>query len=95
MDEQLRTLIIQELSIETLSEEDANEVFTILGGLILERLVTTLADNLSDEKVVLFEKIITEGDHGKLFVFLAENIDNLDEYVQKCSREVIEEYKQL
>ena len=95
MDEQLRTLIIQELSVETLSEEDANEVFTILGGLILERLVTTLADNLSDEKVVIFERIIAEGDHGKLFVFLAENIENLDEYVQKCSREVIEEYKQL
>jgi hypothetical protein len=95
MDEQLRTLIIQELGIEGLSEEDSNEVITTLGGLVLERIIDTVTEQLDDEQVILFEKIISEGDQVRLLEFFADNVSDFDEVLQKSSREVIEYYKQL
>ena len=95
MDEQLRELIINKLDLDGLSEEDTNEVITTLGGLILERIVLKVTEDLSDEKVIVFEEIISGGDQTKLIEFLSENVDNLDEYIEASSKEIIEEYKQL
>lgn len=95
MDEQLRTVIIQELNLQGLSEEDSNEVITTLGGMILERVILNVTESLSDEQVIAFEEVIQEGDQLKLLEFFAENVPQFDEILQKTSKEVIEYYKQL
>ena len=93
MDETLRQLIIQELGLETKSQEESDAIISALGGLILKLAFVTITETLNDEDVVEFDRIVTEGDQDKVSAFLIEHVEDLDAIMAKSSRDVIEEFK--
>lgn len=98
MDETLRQHIIDELALSQESEETVDEVITTIGGLIMQMVTMKVTETLSDEKVILFEKIISSDASDKqeaIAQFLSENVPNLEEVIAESSREVIGEYKKL
>ena len=93
MDETLRQLIIQELGLETKSQEESDAIISALGGLILKLAFVTITETLNDEDVVEFDRIVTEGNQDKVSAFLVEHVEDLDAIMAKSSRDVIEEFK--
>ena len=98
MDETLRQHIIEELSLSQESEEMIDEVITTIGGLIMQTVIIKVTEILSDEDVIVFEKILS-GDgldtQEKVTEFLIEHVKNLEEVVTESSKEELKEYKNL
>ena len=95
MDEILRKLIVQELGLEEVQEETANEVITKLGGLILQTIIMRLAERLSTEHMSALKELLMKGDQIAISEFLEKNVENFDQLVEECSRELVDEYKSL
>ncbi len=96
MDEKtLRQAVVQELNLTEVSESVADEIIGKLGGLIMQDVVTTVADTLSDEKVIEFEEVLETYKQEKVTAFLAENVPNLDEVVQASSKKIVGMYKEM
>jgi hypothetical protein len=97
MDETLRQHIIEELALTEVTTEEANEIISDVGELIMEMVILHVAESLSDDKAILFEKLIAGEDASdkqeKVSLFLEENVPNLEDIVASCSEEVVEEYK--
>lgn len=95
MDETLRKYIVQELGLEDVQEETANDVITKLGGLILQTVIMRLAEKLSTEQMSALKELLMKGDQETISEFLEKNVENFDLLVEECSRELVEEYKSL
>ena len=95
MDEKLRQIIIQELSLTGVSDNVAEDVITRLGGLIMQDVIMQVTDSLSDEKVIDFEKVLETYNHENVMMFLVENVPNLDDIVVESSKKMIEAYKTI
>ncbi len=95
MDEKLRQIIIQELSLTGVSDAVADDVITRLGGLIMQDVIMQVTDSLSDEKVIDFEKVLETYNHENVMMFLVENVPNLDDIVVESSKKMIEAYKAI
>lgn len=99
MEETLRQQIIEELSLTNESPEMIDEVIATIGELILQTVIIKVTENLDDDLVVVFEKIISSDDETskqeQISQFLAEHVPHLEEVVAESSKEVIEEYKKL
>ena len=95
MDEKLRQIIIQELSLTGVSDNVADDVITRLGGLIMQDVIMQVTHSLSDEKVIDFEKALETYNHDNVMMFLVENVPNLDDIVVESSKKMIEAYKTI
>lgn len=95
MDETLRQAIIQELNLTEVSAAVADDVIARLGGLIMQDVITTVTDSLSDDKVIEFEEVLETYNQDKVVAFLSENVQNLDEVVQASSKKMVAMYKEM
>jgi len=99
MDEAVRQQIIDELDLKEEPQEVVDEVITTLGGLIMQAVIVTVAEQLDDDNVIAFEQILSQEDgeekQAQITAFLIEKVPQLDELVASCSRDVIEEFKKL
>lgn len=95
MDETLRTLIIEELSLTNASIEMIDKTITTIGRLILESLVITVADRMEDATLEAFESVIATHNQEKIMEFLTKHVPDLDAILSQTSKEVIERYKKI
>jgi hypothetical protein len=93
MNETIRNAIIQELNLSNVSENVQDEVIAKLGSLIMEATVLSVAEQLPDELLESFEKVIGSQDEKAVSDFLAANVKNLQEILEKTSKEMIARYK--
>lgn len=95
MDETLRSLIIEELSLTNASNELIDQTITTIGRAILESLVISVADRMDDATLEAFESVIATHNQEKIMEFLAKHVPDLDVILSQTSKEVIERYKKL
>lgn len=93
MDEHVRQTIIKELSLEDRSEQEIETIVTSLGGLILELVFVTIVETMNDEDVVVFEKLVQEGDQGLIATFIEEHVKDIDSILTNCSKDIINQFK--
>ncbi len=97
MDPQLRHTIIQELDLTDLPNDEADEIITGIGSIIMEVALGKVTDSLDDKNVISFEKILQAADgedkQDQLDLFFEEHVPNMDEIIAESSKEVIFEYK--
>lgn len=91
----LRQAIIQELNLTNVSDTIADEVIGKLGGLIMQDVITSVADTFSDEEVIEFEEALETHKEETVTAFLVENVPNLDEVVQASSKKIVGMYKEM
>lgn len=100
MEEKLRAIVIQELSLHTHSREEADVVIARLGGIIMAKTLQKITDDLSDDDAILFDALIQEGEKEgtsevamKYIAFIDTHVPHLEEVVASMSREALEEYR--
>lgn len=92
MEETVRQTLIQELNLSHMSHEDADNVIVRLGGLILEDVITSVVDIMTDDQVIMFERILESRDQEKVVAFLVETIPDLDRVVADSSKKIVKEH---
>lgn len=75
--QEIRNILIKELSIENLPEEAQNEIVSKLGEVILKSLTIAIFEKLSDEVRAKFEKVTEKGDYALVQEFLEEHVPDL------------------
>lgn len=93
MQQEIEQKIIQELGLENLEQSERERVISALGGLVLQNVLIKVTEALSNEDVILFEKVVSSEDQDRVGAFLSEKVPDIQGLIGNASREVIEEYK--
>ncbi|OIP65546.1 MAG: hypothetical protein COV32_02895 [Candidatus Yonathbacteria bacterium CG10_big_fil_rev_8_21_14_0_10_43_136] len=93
--QELRDILIKELSIGELPEEAQDEIVVKLGEVILKSLTIAIFDKLSSEARVEFEKIGAKNDTALIQEFLEENIPDMHTLMEEEVRRTLQNYAEL
>jgi hypothetical protein len=93
MDDLIQKTIVKELSLEDRTEQEIETIVTALGGLILELMFVTIVETMNDEDVIVFEKLVQEGDQSIIAKFIEEHVKGIDSILAACSKDIINQFK--
>jgi len=82
----IRTLLIDELDLADLAPEQADEIVARVGEQIMQRVIISVLDQLSEEDKATFTQISESKNAEDMQKFLAEKIPNLTELIQTETR---------
>ncbi len=93
MQRDIEQKIVEELDLVEVAQSERETIIAGLGGLVLQNVLIKVAEALSDEDVILFEKVVGSQDKDMLSNFLSEKVPDMEGLIREASKEVIEEYK--
>ncbi len=91
--DEIRTILAEDLRIGMLSEEEQNEVFMKLRALILEKIETTIWEMLSPAERGQFEALFAHGDEGAARDFAQKKIPNLAILIETIALDTLRQVK--
>ncbi len=89
----IRTLLIEELDLADLAPEQADEIVARVGEQIMQRVIISVLDQLSEEDKNTFKELSESKNAEDMQKFLAEKIPNLNELIQTETQTRIEALK--
>lgn len=92
--QELRTILIKELALETLPEEAQDEVISKLGDNILKSLTRRIFERLSSEDRKKFEMISKTGDDERIQEFLEVAVPDMHNIMEEEIKKTIRLYKE-
>lgn len=92
-DQELRTLLIQELGIEHITAEAQDEIIGKIGDIILKSLTATIFETLTPEARAEFDTISALGDPALVRKFLEEHAPNMQQLLEAEMRKTIAGFK--
>lgn len=91
LDETTKKIIIQALGIEKLKEEDQMELLEQAGIVIYQSIVTRAMEEMSDEAVDKFEKVVAgEPTPEVMLAFFHDKIPNFASMVEEETKKYLE-----
>ncbi len=85
--------IITQLGLESLSQEEQNEILSQFTDSLLKRLVVRVYDRLNDQDQATFDQVTESGDQAQVESFLKTKIPNLEEIREEETSGLIQEMK--
>lgn len=95
INQQIPSMILEDLEIGDLSKEAQEEIITQLGQNVLQHLTVAILEKVPEEKRQEFESLSATKDEEKIETFLRTEIPNLDDFVKKEVKKSISEYKKI
>ncbi len=95
INQQIPSMILEDLGIGDLSKEAQEEIITQLGQNVLQHLTVAILEKVPEGKRQEFESLSATKDEEKIEAFLRTEIPNLDDFVKKEVKKSIGEYKKI
>lgn len=83
--------VISELDKMELSDEERIHLAKLLDSSLHHTILDAILSELSDQEKRVFMQHITEGNHDKIWKFLNENIDGVEDKIKKVAEDLKKE----